>query len=126
MKWLTLACAILIAAIVITADKGQLPGFITALYAFPAGDKVGHAALFGVLAFVLNLSLPLAPADRPWLSLVLATLVLAAIVAGEEFSQSFFADRRASWVDLASSYAGITLFACLAWAVRRKSDKAAI
>ena len=61
MKWLTLACAILIAAIVIAADKGQRPGFITALYAFPAGDKVGYAVLFGTLAFMLNISLLLGP-----------------------------------------------------------------
>jgi polysaccharide biosynthesis protein VpsQ len=126
MKWLTLACAVFIAAIVIAADKGRLPGFITALYDFPAGDKVGHAILFGILAFVLNMSVPMAPPTRPWLSLALSTLALAALVAAEEMSQSVFAGRHASWADLASSYTGIALFSCLAWTIRRRRPRHAV
>ena len=107
------------AGIVIAADKGQLPSFITALYAFPNGDKVGHFVLFGILSFLLNMRLPLAPASRPWLSLAAGSLVLAIAVAAEEASQSLFRTRSASWADLASSCAGIICFASLAWAVRR-------
>ena len=119
MKWLTLVVALLVVAIVIAADRGQLPAFVIALYAFPSGDKVGHFAIFGALAFLLNMSLPLSPASRPWLSLVIGTIVLAALIAAEELSQSLFAGRHASWADLASSYAGIVCLSCLAWVVRR-------
>lgn len=120
MKWLTLIFFVFIAAVVVAADEGRLPALIVALYAFPAGDKVGHFVLFGLLAFLLGLSLPLAGPPRPWLTLAAAGMVLAVLVGAEEWSQSYFANRHASWADLASSYAGILSFTCLAWARRRQ------
>ena len=120
VKWLTLAFIAFMAAVVLLADRGQLPGFITALYAFPEGDKVGHFVLFGILAFLLNNSVSLAPPHRPWLNLVAASLALAAAAANEEASQSLFVNRHASWQDLASSCAGILCFAYLAWFIRRR------
>jgi polysaccharide biosynthesis protein VpsQ len=106
-----------VAWIILSADVGHgVPGFITALYAFPNGDKVGHFLLMGALAFVLTLALP-RKAQFP--GLVLLSLLLAA----EEFSQRFFG-RHSTWADLLSSLAGVLVLGGLAvWLTRKKSPK---
>ena len=50
-----------IAAIIVLADQGRLPGIIAALYDFPNGDKVGHFFLMGGLSLLVNLALPARP-----------------------------------------------------------------
>ncbi len=100
--------------IVVLADQNRLPGFITVLYNFPYGDKVGHFLLFGGLSFLLNLSLP----PRPLRYHILATLLLAALIALEEASQALFASRHPDPADLAASLAGTACFGILAWRLR--------
>jgi hypothetical protein len=92
-----------ITVIVILADQGRLPGIITALYNFPNGDKVGHFLLMGGLSLLVNLAI----APRPIRRHVLATLIVAALVALEEASQAWFGTRHADIADLAVSLAGI-------------------
>jgi hypothetical protein len=117
-KWMfftMVVFVVLLATIVITADRGKLPVFITVLYNFPGGDKAGHFILMGILNL---LATRLALARNPtgsWRQTALTGLVVAALAALEEFSQRFFPYRHATWGDFASSLAGIAVFGTIAW-----------
>jgi hypothetical protein len=117
-KWMlftTLVFVVLLAAIVITANRGMLPVFITVLFNFPGGDKVGHFILMGILNLLATrLALARNPAGS-WRQAALTGLVVAALTGLEEFSQRFFPYRHASWGDFASSLAGIAVFGTIAW-----------
>jgi hypothetical protein len=103
MKWLSVIFFLVVGAIILAADHGRLPHFIYALYRFPGGDKVGHFVLMGILAFFVNMALPLRPADKPWRSLLIGSIVVAVAVSIEEASQGWFKTRSLSWADLACS-----------------------
>jgi VanZ family protein len=118
-RWGAFCFAVLVLAIVVAADRGELPPAIAAAYAFSWGDKVGHFLLMGVLAFLVCLALPLRPDPRPWLSILVGGIAISVLAGIEELTQTLFAARSASWADLGSSYAGIWLFCWLAWLLRR-------
>lgn len=118
MKWLAIGFFLAVAAIVIAADRGQLPHSIKALYKFPGGDKVGHFVLMGLLAFFVNMALPLRPAGKPWRNLLIGSFVILVVVTIEELSQGFFTTRSLSWSDWISSCAGIVCFSYAAWLLR--------
>lgn len=126
MKWLAIGFFLTVAAIILAADHGRLPHFIYALYRFPGGDKVGHFMLMGIMAFFVNMALPLRPADRPWRSLLIGSVIVAIAVSIEEASQGFFKTRSLSWADLACSYAGIVCFGSAAWIVRLRQRSRAL
>jgi hypothetical protein len=88
-KWMlftTLVFVVFLAAIVITADRGKLPVFITVLYNFPGGDKVGHFILMGILNLLATrLALARKPAGS-WRPAALTGLVMATLAGLEEFS----------------------------------------
>lgn len=131
MKILTALFALFILAIVILADMDRLD-FLAAIYDFPFGDKAGHFILFGILAFLIVLTLlrsrsfpdpsTLRQAQdnaslrtSPKGIAVVAALILALAIGLEEWSQNFFPGRTSSWMDLLFSYAGVTLGAWLAY-----------
>ncbi len=117
-RWLIAALFLcFLAAIVIAADRGRLPGFIMAFYAFPSGDKIGHFLLIGLLSFLVNLCLPARP--LVWRDVVIASLAIALLATLEEFSQAFLRTRTASWRDLFAGYAGIICAGALVWDYRR-------
>jgi polysaccharide biosynthesis protein VpsQ len=118
MKWLSIAFFLVLIAIIVAADKGRLPHFLRVFYDFPGGDKVGHFVLMGILSFLVTMTLPLWPANKPWLSLLIGTVIIMVAATIEEASQGFFPARTLSWADLASSYAGIVSFGYAAWALR--------
>ena len=115
VKWLTVLFILLLAAIVFAADSGRMPGFVAGLYDFPNGDKVGHFVLMGLLSLLVNLGVLSGPGRRTLRRAITASLVVAGVVALEEFSQRFFLTRNSSWGDFASSLAGIIVFGGLAW-----------
>ena len=119
MKYLAAAAFVLVAVIILLADRGTLPGFIVALYAFPNGDKVGHFLLMGGLGMLVNLALPGRPVRRH----LIATLILALLVTAEEFSQNFFGTRNADWIDLLASLAGIAVLGWIGWKVKQRIER---
>ena len=118
MKILTALFAIFILVVIVLADMDRL-GFLAVVYAFPMGDKAGHFLLFGILSFLVNLT---TLRSRPFLNSKRAaatvTLILALLIAAEEFSQKYFASRTFSSSDLFFSYAGVALGAWIAWKFR--------
>ncbi len=117
VKWAALGFTLCVLAIVVAADRGTLPSVITALYAFPGGDKVGHFLLFGGLALLVSFVMPVRPVVRPWLGILIGGLAIGAAVGVEELTQGLLSTRNASWEDLASS--GIAFFCWIAWRLRR-------
>jgi VanZ family protein len=118
-KWLLAATALfslLIVAIVVGANADVLPRSLERLYYFPGGDKAGHFILFGILSFLLNKSALALLSNRTPARLVLTVSLLLAILIGlEEWSQSLFPARTMSLSDLLASYAGVSVFALLAY-----------
>ena len=102
MKYLAVFFSLFIITIIILADRSALPPFVRAIYDFPYGDKVGH--------FILTLTfLPRHDRARGWVTLSVG-LILAVLIAAEEFSQKYFASRTFDLVDLAASYVGLEVW----------------
>jgi polysaccharide biosynthesis protein VpsQ len=128
IKAMAVIFGIFIIIVIIMADTRHL-GFIYALYDFPLGDKVGHFILFGILSFLINLSIkskvssvdgiPKSTHDETR-SVIETSLLLALFVGLEEFSQRWFPSRTSDLLDLAASYLGISLFALLAWKLKTR------
>jgi VanZ family protein len=121
MKVLTVLFAIFIIIVIVLADMGRL-GFLGALYDFPYGDKVGHFTLFGILGFLVILTILRSRrfAD-PKRVAIYWTLLLALLITVEEVSQMYIASRTFDLLDLSFSYAGTVMGACLAGGVAQKS-----
>ena len=123
-KWLllsTLLFSLFIVAIVIGADAGQFPQPLRYFYDFPGGDQVGHFVLFGILSFLLNISALILFSKPTTTRLVLTVSLLLSILIGlEEWSQALFPTRTLSLTDLLASYAGVALFAFLAYRAKKK------
>ncbi|MBN1454194.1 MAG: VanZ family protein [Anaerolineales bacterium] len=115
-----LVFALFIIAIIVAANTDSLPFALKRLYRFPGGDKVGHFILFGILSFLLNKSalilLPRRDSARVTLTM---SLLLAILIGLEEWSQSLFPSRTMSLIDLIASYAGVFVFALLAYWTKR-------
>ena len=92
------------------ADQGQLPAFITVLYNFPHGDKVGHFMLMGLLTFVVCLPFCRGEWGRTKKRILIVMSIVVVIITLEEISQHFFSSRSMDVVDLLCSYAGILCF----------------
>ena len=77
---------------------------------------MGHFLLFGILSFLLNKSaLVLLPKHNPTRTILTVSLFLSIIIGLEEWSQSLFPARTMSFTDLIASYAGVIVFAVLAY-----------
>ena len=119
MKWLTFLFAGFIILIIVLADKGILSHYLGFVYDFPYGDKAGHFILYGILTFLINLTLfrSVPPQSRKLLA-VKTGLILALLIGLEEFSQQFFANRTFSLLDLSFSYLGVVCFSWLALKIK--------
>ena len=124
-RWPTAIVALALLGIVSAADRNVLPVYVQRLYAFPGGDKLGHAILFGGLTFVAALGFgrrigPVAGWRVPVSALVIATLVTL-----EEATQAWFPSRTASVLDLLASYIGILMGVGAAELVRQRGGRSA-
>ena len=126
MKRWAIFFGLFIVLVIILADTGHL-GALGEVYDFPGGDKVGHFVLFGLLSFVIHLSVfearPLASlADKNRLALI-TSLMIALFVGLEEYSQRFFPVRSPDIFDFLASGVGIVCFAWLAVKLKTLNKK---
>jgi polysaccharide biosynthesis protein VpsQ len=105
--WAVFGILFTLSLIIVLADRGSLPPFITALYDFPLGDKVGHFFLMGLLALALNLLFPNQQKQKRAIQISNGSKLALILVTLEEISQLGFATRSFSIVDLSFSYLGI-------------------
>jgi VanZ family protein len=122
-KWLylaTLLFSLLIVAIVVSASTDHFPRLLKYLYGFPGGDKAGHFILFGILSFLLNKSaLASFPKRNPVRLVLIVSLLVTILIGLEEGSQFLFPARTMSLTDLLASYAGVAVFALMAYWMER-------
>jgi polysaccharide biosynthesis protein VpsQ len=115
MKWLAILFTLFILLVIVLADAGMLARYIGFVYEVPWGDKAGHFILYGILTFLIDLTLFRTRPDQSRnLLAVKCGLILALLISVEEFSQQFFADRTFDLVDLLFSYLGVICFSVLA------------
>lgn len=97
-----------IVLVIVLADLDAIPYFVRRLYDFPMGDKLGHLILFGLLDFFLTSAFLSALQNRNSNRVALLVgLILALIIAAEEFSQQYFSARTFDLADLIASYVGV-------------------
>jgi polysaccharide biosynthesis protein VpsQ len=118
MKWLAILFSLFIVTVIVLADEGLL-GPLRGLYDFPYGDKVGHFILYGLLALILNLYFLSRPHLNSKRLVFTVSLVLALLIGLEEWSQSRFPNRTMDIVDLLFGYAGVGIFAFIAYRMKR-------
>ena len=109
MKYISVLFFVFIIALIILADKCDIPPFIRALYDFPNGDKLGHLILYGLLNFFLTSAFLSRFKDNPKRVALSVSLILALAIAAEEWSQQFFSARTFDLVDLTASFVGLVI-----------------
>jgi VanZ family protein len=114
MKTLTALFIVILILIVIAANVGLAPTLFAFLRRIPYGDKLGHFVLMGILSLLVNLSMRASRVQIASFDVLKGSLIVAAVVTIEEFSQIFIRSRGFSLVDLAFDYAGIIAFGALA------------
>ena len=120
MKYLAILFSIFIIIVIVLANLDAFPPFIRKLYDFPGGDKLGHLILFGLLNFFITSAFLRALPNRTSSRVALSVgLILALLIAAEEFSQQFVAVRTFDLVDLTASYVGLVIGGWVAWRLRK-------
>jgi VanZ family protein len=115
LKRITILFSLFILLIIALANVDGL-GFLNFINRIPFGDKAGHFILFGILSFLLNKSaLSLFPKWDSTRLVLTVSLLLSILVGLEEWSQSLIPARTMSLTDLLASYAGVIVFALLAY-----------
>ena len=124
MRWITLTFGLSVAGIVVAANLGIARPLFVAVGRVPAGDKICHFLLVGVLCFLVGTTLAgiWAKSGNRVILTVIATFVV--LVTVDEFSQIWLAHRSFDLWDLACNYAGILVFGLLTiwWESRRHNE----
>ena len=103
-RWLpALAWLAFVGFIIWLADTGSARWFFNWIERTPGSDKAGHFVLIGAMAFFLNLALRC----RRLGPILLGSLIVFVVFAGEEFSQLFIPGRHFDWIDLSADVLGI-------------------
>lgn len=126
MKYIRIATLIFflfICYVIFSADTSSMPEWMYLIYHFPNGDKLGHFGLYGIMAFLMNVSFPGWEYHFGRISLPGGGLLFAVFSILEEISQSFFASRSSSWLDLFFSLFGILVFSILSSLYLRYTQK---
>lgn len=101
--------------IVFLADTGRPSVFFDLVRAIPAGDKLGHAMLFGTLTLGLNLGLALHTWSLAGWKIYRGAVIVVVLVVAEELSQAWFPNRTLDAVDLLADAAGIVSASIVCW-----------
>ncbi len=117
-------CAVIMYMIYI-ANEGIKNPYFDMVLSLPYGDKWFHFFLFGVLTFMVNVSLNLKTVACCKINIYLGTLIVASFVLLEEISQHFNPNRTFDLGDLAADIVGISLFTFLAVVFNKRYMKRA-
>ncbi len=102
MKILTLLFSAFLILCVFNANSGGAYVDLSWVGEIPAGDKIGHLGLYGILGGLISLSLKESVHRRS------CVLMLAALIIGlEEGSQYHLVERTFDLIDLLCSYIGL-------------------
>jgi len=96
--------------VVVQADRGQFPSFLSWYRKIPYGDTFGHFFLIGLLAFLINLSLGNQALRIRGIPFLKGSFVVVIVVVLEELSQIFISSRSFSLSDLGADFVGIYFF----------------
>jgi len=113
-KIVLVAFVAFLAALVALADSGHGQSLFLLARKIPAGDKVGHFVLFGILTFRVNLIQRAAEIRLRKFTLLKGSVIVTSIVTFEEFSQLFFRSRSFDLCDLTADLLGICFCGWLA------------
>ncbi|MFC3150831.1 VanZ family protein [Litoribrevibacter euphylliae] len=107
-------------------NQGETYFLVEWLQHVPNGDKIGHLMIFGVLTFMLNLTLLGksvrlgVPGVKKGVQVNLALLLVGLFAVTEEFSQLYIASRNFDFMDLGCDAVGMAVFYLLS---KRVLDK---
>lgn len=107
IKILALLFFAFILFIIIGADNGSLSSYLRGIYDFPGGDKIGHFALYGLMAFLLARGFPRPLWQLGRFSIPISVIILFVLAAVEEYSQRFFPTRTSDIIDFTFTTLGI-------------------
>ena len=113
LRFLTLLYGLTLIIIIVAADRGILVTralAIQVLAALPAGDKIGHFVLMGLMSYLLNACLGGHQIRWQRYALLTGSAVVGALVTVEELSQLWMTHRSFDLADLAADFAGIWTF----------------
>ena len=103
MRLVALLYLCALAALIVTADRGALPGPLMAIYALPWGDKAVHGLLGLCGAFLCDRAL----VGRRWQRLPLGSSLLSVALVLEECSHTALAHRVADPLDALATLIGV-------------------
>ena len=84
-------------------------------HAVPAGDKIGHFSLFGILALLLNITLRFRQINISTRRFHLGSIIVFAFAVIEEYSQLAFSTRTFDLVDMLFDLLGIGILSSVAF-----------
>ena len=111
---LTLAYLVAILVLIVAADRGTLPRWVSLIRRIPMGDKVAHFGLYGMLALLFNLCLQSKTIVAGGVRCLLGSLVILVFTTLEESTQLFFQKRTFDLIDLCANLSGILILGRLA------------
>ena len=118
---LAVGFGLLIVAIIVIANRGQLNRYFGFLDDIPYGDKIGHFVLMGIFSLLVNLSFMAKRIEIGGWKILLGSALVAAIVTVEELSQGFLINRTMDISDWLADMAGIILAGQIAiWIIEKQ------
>ena len=106
--------ALLIAGIVVLADRGELYQHVQFFVSFKHADKLWHFILMGTMSLLVNLALMARRVRLGVFSILVGSAIVTAVVSAEEMSQGLFENRTMDLYDWLADMAGIVVFGQLA------------
>ncbi len=99
----------------VLADLDKTNLIIDVGHSVPAGDKIGHFILFGMLALLLNMALQFRQIDLRSRTFHLGSVLVFAFACLEEFSQLAFSTRTFDLIDMLFDLFGIGVLSSVAF-----------
>jgi len=103
-------------AIIYKADTANYNFAFHVVGMIPYGDKIAHAILYGIMAYLLNYGLN----GKRWFRIEIGMLLVMSFAFVEEVSQLYFPSRTFDWFDLLADVIGIVGAAVVYRRVRKK------